>query len=245
MYDALGRRPDDRALSPARLSTSSWSSTRTRPIASPASRRCGTRRWPLTPFLRPGSAGAEPAGGPGMARAAAGPRRYGRLGAQRPAVRPGGWAFQYRNALPRSRRHRGGCHGHGPRRGRVTAGRPSPAIARGREWVEGLQSRDGGWAAFDADNTYHYLNNIPFADHGALLDPPTTDVAARCVSMLAQLGETTSSSACAPRFCYQEKRWSWFGRWGMNYIYGTWSALCALTPPASTTLSLCARRPIG
>ena len=51
-------------------------------------------------------------------------------------------------------------------------------------------SRDGGWAAFDADNTYHYLNNIPFADHGALLDPPTADVTARCVSMLAQLGET-------------------------------------------------------
>ena len=63
------------------------------------------------------------------------------------------------------------------------------AIARGEEWIVGLQSKNGGWGAFDADNTFYYLNNIPFADHGALLDPPTVDVAARCVGMLAQLGE--------------------------------------------------------
>ena len=63
------------------------------------------------------------------------------------------------------------------------------AIERGRDWIVGLQSRNGGWGAFDVDNDYEYLNNIPFADHGALLDPPTADVTARCVSMLAQLGE--------------------------------------------------------
>ena len=121
-------------------------------------------------------------------------------------------------------------------RGGVTAAPDahSPAIARAREWIEGLQSRNGAWAAFDADNTYHYLNHIPFADHGALLDPPTADVTARCVSMLAQLGETreTSPVACARGIdalvSDQEKDGSWFGRWGMNYIYGTWSALCAL-----------------
>ena len=73
------------------------------------------------------------------------------------------------------------------------------AIARAREWIEGLQSRDGAWAAFDADNTYHYLNHIPFADHGALLDPPTADVTARCVSLLAQLGETRETSAVLAR----------------------------------------------
>ena len=61
----------------------------------------------------------------------------------------------------------------------------------------GLQSRNGGWGAFDADNTYYYLNNIPFADHGALLDPPTVDVAARCVGMLAQLGHAPDSAAHA------------------------------------------------
>ncbi|HSZ52795.1 MAG TPA: prenyltransferase/squalene oxidase repeat-containing protein, partial [Caulobacteraceae bacterium] len=79
---------------------------------------------------------------------------------------------------------------------------------------------------------YHYLNNIPFADHGALLDPPTVDVAARCVSMLAQLGEPSDSPRMKAALAYlereQEKDGSWFGRWGVNYVYGTWSALCAL-----------------
>src|SRR5580693_5189407 len=68
------------------------------------------------------------------------------------------------------------------------------AIARGREWIEGIQSRDGGWAAFDVNNLEYYLNNIPFSDHGALLDPPTEDVTARCVSMLAQLGGNVQTS---------------------------------------------------
>src|SRR4029450_10083452 len=71
----------------------------------------------------------------------------------------------------------------------------------GGEWMGGLQSRDGGWAAFDADNLEYYLNNIPFSDHGALLDPPTEDVTARCVAMLAQLGET---AATRPR---RARRW--------------------------------------
>jgi squalene-hopene/tetraprenyl-beta-curcumene cyclase len=106
------------------------------------------------------------------------------------------------------------------------------AMARGREWVEGMQSRNGGWGAFDADNTYHYLNQIPFSDHGALLDPPTADVSARCASMLAQLGDTPGKSAALDRaIAYlkrtQERDGSWYGRWGMNYIYGTWSVLCA------------------
>src|SRR6185437_8130559 len=107
------------------------------------------------------------------------------------------------------------------------------AIARGREWIEGMQSRDGGWAAFDVNNLEYYLNNIPFSDHGALLDPPTEDVTARCVSMLAQLGETAQSSkAMADGVAYLRRTQcadgSWYGRWGMNYIYGTWSVLCAL-----------------
>src|SRR3982075_627815 len=107
------------------------------------------------------------------------------------------------------------------------------AIARGREWIEGLQSRDGGWAAFDANNLEYYLNNIPFSDHGALLDPPTEDVTARCVSMLAQLGETAQNSkAVAAGVAFlrrtQLAEGSWYGRWGLNYIYGTWSVLCAL-----------------
>jgi len=150
----------------------------------------------------------------------------------RPDVRPGGWAFQYNNAhypdlddtavvvmaMARARDRRGEGF--------------DEAIARGVEWTAGLQSRNGGWGAFDADNCHHYLNNIPFADHGALLDPPTVDVTARCVSMLAQMGEPRDSARMKAALAFigreQAADGSWFGRWGVNYIYGTWSALCAL-----------------
>ncbi|MBV8426301.1 MAG: squalene--hopene cyclase, partial [Hyphomicrobiales bacterium] len=153
---------------------------------------------------------------------------------QRPDVQPGGWAFQYANAHYPDLDDTAVVAMALDRAERLAHGAPAgAAVARAREWVEGLQSRDGGWAAFDADNTYHYLNNIPFADHGALLDPPTADVTARCVSMLAQLGETIETSSVFARgvqalLAGQEKDGSWYGRWGMNYIYGTWSALCAL-----------------
>ncbi|MCX7280437.1 MAG: squalene--hopene cyclase [Alphaproteobacteria bacterium] len=147
----------------------------------------------------------------------------------KPGVRPGGWAFQYRNdyypdlddtavvvmAMDRA----------------VQRDRYKDSIARGTEWVEGLQSRDGGWGAFDADNSYYYLNNIPFADHGALLDPPTEDVSGRCVGMLAQLGKTDDPRLKAGveyLIKTQCDDGSWWGRWGVNYIYGTWSALAGL-----------------
>jgi squalene-hopene/tetraprenyl-beta-curcumene cyclase len=156
--------------------------------------------------------------------------------AQRPDVRPGGWAFQYANphypdlddtavvvmAMDRAA-------AEAAAKGGADYG---TAIARGREWVEGLQSRNGGWGAFDADNSYEYLNYIPFADHGALLDPPTADVTGRCLGMLAQLGETKDSPRVAAALAYlkrtQMKDGSWYGRWGMNYIYGTWSVLAGL-----------------
>jgi squalene-hopene/tetraprenyl-beta-curcumene cyclase len=150
--------------------------------------------------------------------------------AWRPGVRPGGWAFQYENphypdlddtavvamALER-------CDDEGYR----------TSVERAAEWVRGMQCRNGGWGAFDADNDYQYLNYIPFADHGALLDPPTSDVTARCVSFLAQLGAGADDKALAAGLAFlrreQEADGSWFGRWGTNYIYGTWSVLCALS----------------
>ena len=154
--------------------------------------------------------------------------------ARRPDARPGGWAFQYANphypdlddtavvvmAMDRVRRGDGGS-------------RYDRSIARGVEWLRALQSSNGGWAAFDVDNIYDYLNNIPFSDHGALIDPPTEDVGARCVSMLAQLGDTPEASRQLARGVDFLRRrqlpdGSWYGRWGMNYIYGTWSVLCAL-----------------
>jgi squalene-hopene/tetraprenyl-beta-curcumene cyclase len=153
---------------------------------------------------------------------------------ERPNVRPGGWAFQYNNAhypdlddtavvvmaLDRAKQ------------GAAPSADYGQAIARGREWVEGLQSKNGGWGAFDADNAYYYLNNIPFADHGALLDPPTDDVSGRCIGMLAQLGAAPDDPHMKGGVDFlvrsQLKDGSWFGRWGVNYIYGTWSALAGL-----------------
>ncbi len=148
---------------------------------------------------------------------------------RRPGLRPGGWAFQYENphypdvddtAVVGMLLHRNGDPAH------------EASIARAREWIVGMQSSDGGWGAFEPENTHHYLNHIPFADHGALLDPPTADVTARCVSFLAQIGMPADDPVLAPALAYlrreQEADGSWFGRWGTNYIYGTWSVLCAL-----------------
>ena len=151
---------------------------------------------------------------------------------RRPDVRPGGWAFQYMNAhYPDTDDTAAVVVAMDRIRGLVGT-RYDHAVGRAREWVEGIQSRGGGWGAFDADNHHHYLNHIPFADHGALLDPPTVDVTARCVGMLAQLGVGADDAKMAEAVGYllaeQEADGSWFGRWGVNYIYGTWSALCAL-----------------
>jgi squalene-hopene/tetraprenyl-beta-curcumene cyclase len=149
--------------------------------------------------------------------------------ATRPGLRPGGWAFQYANP-------------HYPdlddtaavalALDRFDGPRYRDAIDRAEEWVLGMQSRNGGWGSFDADNVHFYLNHIPFADHGALLDPPSADVSARCVGFLAQRGTAADHPALAAALAYlrreQEEDGSWFGRWGTNYIYGTWSVLVGL-----------------
>ncbi|MGF1275360.1 squalene--hopene cyclase [Acetobacter pasteurianus] len=146
-----------------------------------------------------------------------------------PNLAPGGWAFQYGNdyypdvddtAVVGMLLHREGDPAN------------AEAIERARTWIVGMQSTDGGWGAFDIDNNKDVLNHIPFADHGALLDPPTADVTARCISFLAQLRNPEDEPVIQRGLEYlrkeQEKDGSWFGRWGTNYIYGTWSALCAL-----------------
>jgi squalene cyclase len=103
--------------------------------------------------------------------------------------------------------------------------------------------------AFD-DNVSEYLNHIPFADHGALLDPPSADVTARCVSMLVQLGMRRDEPALAAALAFlyrtQEADGSWYGRWGTNYIYGPWSVLCALNAAGdSAQCRRCAARWTG
>jgi len=148
---------------------------------------------------------------------------------RRPDVRPGGWAFQYDNpdypdvddtAVVAMAMHRQGDPKY------------AENIARACEWIVGMQSNSGGWGAFEPENEHFYLNSIPFADHGALLDPPTVDVTARCVGCLAQVDAQAYAEPLGRAIDYikreQEADGSWFGRWGANYIYGTWSVLVAI-----------------
>jgi squalene-hopene/tetraprenyl-beta-curcumene cyclase len=162
----------------------------------------------------------------------------------RPRLRGGGWPFQYHNdhypdlddtsAVAWSMR--GG-----------DAERFAIPIARAAEWIAGMQSRDGGFASFDVDNTHDYLNQIPFADHGALLDPPTEDVTARCLSLLALAGpdyQRATERALAFLTRRQTPAGAWWGRWGANYLYGTWSVLSAFELVAVASSDLRVRRAI-
>ena len=147
----------------------------------------------------------------------------------RPALAGGGWAFQFENphypdlddtAVVAWAMHQA-----------ADSGRYAESVRRALDWLVGMQSKDGGFAAFDADNTHYYLNKIPFADHGALLDPPTSDVTARVVTALARIRRPEDQDALRRAIAFlrkqQEPDGSWFGRWGTNYIYGTWSVLTA------------------
>ena len=147
---------------------------------------------------------------------------------QRPGLRPGGWAFQYRNDFYPDVDDTAVVA--------MALNRADPlanedALRLAADWIIGMQSKNGGWGSFDANNTHYYLNHIPFADHGALLDPPTADVSARCLSFLTQAGFERDHPAVTAAIGYlrteQEEDGSWFGRWGTNFIYGTWSVLSA------------------
>jgi len=149
----------------------------------------------------------------------------------KPGLAGGGWAFQYANP-------------HYPDVDDTAvvafamACAESPdleeATERAAQWIVGMQSANGGYGAFDIDNNHYYLNQIPFADHGALLDDPTADVTARCIMLLGKLVDKHPAYRPALKRAIdflrneQEADGSWFGRWGTNYIYGTWSVLLGL-----------------
>ncbi len=144
-----------------------------------------------------------------------------------PELKGGGWAFQFNNPhypdLDDTAAVAWAMHQSGREIFR-------DAVEMAADWICGMQSRNGGFAAFDADNTHYYLNEIPFADHGALLDPPTSDVSARCATLLGLMGRRGPELRRCLDFLLreQEPNGSWFGRWGTNFIYGTWSVLAAL-----------------
>ena len=151
---------------------------------------------------------------------------------KRPYVQPGGWAFQYRNDfypdLDDTAMVLMGLEktvGLEPDRLRF-------AKERGLGWFLGMQGQDGGWGSFDADNDRLYLNNIPFADHGALLDPSTEDLTGRGLELLGTLGYGLDFEPARRAIAFirrtQRHDGPWSGRWGVNYIYGTWSVLRGL-----------------
>jgi squalene-hopene/tetraprenyl-beta-curcumene cyclase len=164
----------------------------------------------------------------------------------RPGLRPGGWAFQFENPYYPDLDDTAAV---ALALDRFGSARYRTAIDRAAEWVVGMQSRNGGWGSFDADNTHSYLNHIPFADHGALLDPPTADVSARCLSFLTQIGYGPDHPTVAAAIAFlrheQEPDGSWFGRWGTNYIYGTWSVLAAFNSAGVAADSPEVRRAVG
>jgi squalene-hopene/tetraprenyl-beta-curcumene cyclase len=236
MFDTLGFPAD------APPAATAWAAVRKLLVEEPDRAWCSPCLSPVWDTALAGHAVAEAEGAAAPAVAAAcgwlAERQItavaGDWSVRRPGLAPGGWAFQYWNnhypdvddtAVVGMLLHRAGDPAH------------APAIERARAWILGMQSRgggrfDGGWGAFEPENTHLHLNHIPFADHGALLDPPTADVTARCVSFLAQLGMGATEPAMARALAFlrreQEPDGSWFGRWGTNYIYGTWSVLCAL-----------------
>jgi squalene-hopene/tetraprenyl-beta-curcumene cyclase len=148
---------------------------------------------------------------------------------RRPGLLGGGWAFQFANSfypdLDDTAVIVWAMHQASDR------ARHADRLDRALDWLVGMQSLNGGFAAFDADNTHYHLNHIPFADHGALLDPPTSDVTARVVTALALVGRAQDKEALRRAIAFlraeQAADGSWFGRWGTNYIYGTWSVLIA------------------
>ena len=163
---------------------------------------------------------------------------------RRPGVAPGGWAFEFDNdnypdtddtaevilAL---------------RRVSIPSG---AAIQRGLTWLTGMQSKDGGWGAFDADNTRALVNKLPFCDFGAVIDPPSADVTAHIVEAYAAEGQATSL-ACKRGVVWllkaQEPDGSWFGRWGSNYLYGTGAVVPALIAAGVQPSKPCIRRAVA
>lgn len=107
------------------------------------------------------------------------------------------------------------------------------AVSRGLKWILGMQGRDGGWAAFDQDNNHQILTQVPFADHNAMLDPSAPDLTGRALEALSAYGYTPVSPCVRRAIQYlknsQEAEGCWYGRWGVNYIYGTWQVLKGLS----------------
>jgi squalene-hopene/tetraprenyl-beta-curcumene cyclase len=144
---------------------------------------------------------------------------------RRPGLAPGGWAFEFENDLYPDVDDTA-----------VVAlalrelGMGEEAVDRGLDWIKGMQSANGGWGAFDADNSSYWLYKLPFCDFGYVIDPPSEDVSAHALEVLAPEGRYADSVARGVEYLVREQQWdgSWRGRWGVNHVYGTGAVLPAL-----------------
>jgi squalene-hopene/tetraprenyl-beta-curcumene cyclase len=154
---------------------------------------------------------------------------------RRPDLAPGGWSFEFDNDVYPDTDDTGevilALRRVHPVAGQGVPGRSQAAIDRGLRWLAGMQCQDGGWGAFDADNTSNLVNKLPFCDFGAVIDPPSADVTAHIVEAFAaegQAGRPEVRRGVVWLLRAQESDGSWFGRWGANYIYGTGAVVPAL-----------------
>ena len=149
-----------------------------------------------------------------------------------PSATPGGWHFQFENELYPDVDDTATVLIALAKLSPLQPAEQDETIQRGLKWVLAMQSSNGGWGAYDRDNDQLIFNKIPFADHQALLDPPTADLTGRCLEMLGTLGYDRSHPAVAPALAFlrqeQEADGSWYGRWGVNYLYGTCCVMAGL-----------------
>jgi squalene-hopene/tetraprenyl-beta-curcumene cyclase len=159
-------------------------------------------------------------------------RRKGDWAVKRPNLTPSGWVFEFANEFYPDIDDTAMVLLTLLHAKASDPDRQARAEHRAIDWLLGMQSSDGGWAAFDVDNNWQLLNKVPFADHNAMLDPTCADITGRVLESLCKRGFEASHPAIARAVQYllahQEPDGSWFGRWGVNYVYGTFLALRGL-----------------
>jgi squalene-hopene/tetraprenyl-beta-curcumene cyclase len=159
-------------------------------------------------------------------------RRPGDWCVTNPGVEPGGWFFEYRNGFYPDTDDTAMVLMALARTGRAGSPEGRPATQRALRWLLSMQNRDGGWAAFDRNINRQVLTKVPFADHNAMLDPSCPDITARVLESLGDFGYRPGHPQVDRAIGFlrrtQEQSGAWLGRWGVNYIYGTWQVLDGL-----------------